>query len=153
MDRAASSGHTPYSEVANCSSVAFDTTDDGLMGSGSVCTRGECSIKVNSGSLSTGMSVALTVSGKNPMSTLTLDRRDETARARIVQRVVSMLRENEGCTLELLARAAGYVPHIVVARIVKRLALRGLARTISEGYWCATAALRVVPALVECPVA
>ena len=84
------------------------------------------------------------------MSSLTLDRRDETSRARIVQRVVTMLRENEACTLELLARAAGYVPHPVVARGVQRLALRGLARTISEGYWCATAALRVVPALVEC---
>ena len=52
------------------------------------------------------------------MSTLTLDRRDETARARIVQRVVTMLRENEACTLELLARAAGDVPHTVVARVV-----------------------------------
>jgi hypothetical protein len=50
------------------------------------------------------------------MSTLTLDRRDDTARARIVQRVVTMLRENEACTLELRARAAGCFPHTGGAR-------------------------------------
>jgi hypothetical protein len=85
-----------------------------------------------------------------PVETENHDRRDRSARARLVQRVVTVLRENEACSLERLAGAAGCVPACIVARVVKRLAFRGLARRISEGYWSATAALRVLPALIEC---
>jgi hypothetical protein len=78
------------------------------------------------------------------------DRRNQHQRARIVQTMVNLLRLNEVCTLQLLARAAGGVPEPVVSRVVKRFALRGLVRNVAAGVWSATPALRMELYLVEC---
>jgi hypothetical protein len=100
------------------------------------------------------MSVAVDLLQAIRMSNaLAFDRRDRSARANVVQKILAVLRAHERCSIELLvASVAGRVPDYVVARVVKRLALRGLARTIAEGYWSATAALLAAPTVVESPL-
>jgi hypothetical protein len=78
------------------------------------------------------------------------ERRNSTDRARTVAQILAVLRAGEEMTLRDLARAAGEIPENITARVLKRLALRGLARTVSEGWWRGTALLRAEPPLETC---
>ena len=74
-------------------------------------------------------------------------------RARVLTSIVSVLLQSEDIALRDVARAAGQIPETVVARVIRRLALRGFVRNVSEGCWRATAALRCDLALIRCSVA
>jgi hypothetical protein len=78
------------------------------------------------------------------------ERRDSIERARTVAQILAVLRAGDAMTLRDLARAAGEIPENIAARVLKRLALRGLARNVSEGWWRGTALLRVEPLLKAC---
>ena len=79
-----------------------------------------------------------------------IERRHGRERGRIVRRIVAVLRDSDAVLLRDLARLAGEIPETVVARVIRGLALRGLARNVSQGCWRATAALRCEPALTPC---
>jgi hypothetical protein len=80
-----------------------------------------------------------------------IERRDADERARIIGKIVTVLRVGDVVSLHDLAHAAGDIPEHVAARIVKRFALRGLVRNVSQGSWSGTAAMRVEPLLTQCP--
>jgi hypothetical protein len=82
---------------------------------------------------------------------LTPDRRDPDERARLVTKMLAVLRVTDVISLRDLAYTAGEIPECIAARILKRFALRGLVRNVSQGWWTATAVLRVEPVLMPCP--
>lgn len=61
-----------------------------------------------------------------------------------------MLRASDHIAVSDVARAAGEIPETVVARVIRRLALRGFVRNVSQGCWRATAALRCDLPLTPC---
>jgi hypothetical protein len=79
------------------------------------------------------------------------ERRDFGRRGRVVERLVAVLRASDVVSVCTLARAADTVPECA-ARLMKRYALRGLVRTISDNYWGPREALRRVPLLRWCPI-
>ena len=81
------------------------------------------------------------------------ERRHWRERARVVASIVAVLLESDEIGLPDVARAAGEIPETVVARVIRRLALRGLVRNVSQGWWRATAALRCDVPLIRCAVA
>jgi hypothetical protein len=78
------------------------------------------------------------------------ERRDVGERARLVATMLAVLRVNDAVSLRDLAHAAGQIPECVAARVLKRFAVRGLVRNVSQGWWTGTAVLRVEPLLRPC---
>ena len=73
-----------------------------------------------------------------------IERRHSGERARILAGVVAVLRASGNITLLDVARAAGEIPETVVARVIRRLAMRGFVQNVSKGCWRATEALRAM---------
>ena len=69
-------------------------------------------------------------------------RRDMPRRADILRRLVCLLRERENATSVSELSAAVAIPAEVTARILRRLAVRTLARTVAPGVWVASPVLR-----------
>jgi hypothetical protein len=78
------------------------------------------------------------------------ERRHGSERARIVASIVAVLLASDEVALGDVARAAGEIPETVVARVIRRLAMRGFVRSVSLGCWRATAVLRFDLPLTRC---
>jgi len=78
-----------------------------------------------------------------------IERRQWRERARIFASIVAVLLASDNVALGDVARA-GEIPETVVARVVRRLAVRGFVRSVSQGCWRATAALRCDLRLTRC---
>ena len=83
-------------------------------------------------------------------ATSCIERRHGSERARILASVVAVLLASDNIALCDVARAAGEIPELVVARVIRRLAMRGFVRNVSMGCWRATAALRCDLPLTRC---
>ena len=81
------------------------------------------------------------------------DRRQWRERARVLTSIVVVLLQSDRIAVCDVARTAGEIPEAVVARVIRRLALRGLVQNVSQGWWRATAALRCDLPLIRCSVA